>query len=387
MHEVNTIVAAWMQEAGMTTCVDEMGNLVGHLPEPSGTSFDGDAVWLIGSHLDTVPNSGKYDGVLGVLLGIEVVSLLRSYKLPFAVEVIGFSEEEGVRFKTPYFGSRALAGTFNPSYLDLLDGNGTSMRDAMLAFGLVPEDWYKANFQSRDVLGYLEIHIEQGPLLEALDAPLGIVTDIVGQSRLQLRFRGQAGHAGTQPMNLRRDALAAASEWVLAVEKLGQETDGLVATVGFLNNSPNTPNVVPREVVCTLDVRHAGDEAREFAVEELLATAQTIGARRHVAFEVLARSGQEAVPMNALLRSHLRAACEPLGVLAPEMASGAGHDAAIMATLCPCAMLFVRTPGGASHCPEEAVTLEDVALALQAMHGFFERITHQSGEPIESRTF
>jgi allantoate deiminase len=420
MGEAHELVAGWMREARMTPRVDELGNLIGHypvgetaivsglssqvtelspqvdglspevsgfLPKVAGLSpevaalSEKGAVFLLGSHLDTVPNAGKYDGALGVLLAIEVVSLLEGQRLPFAIEVIGFSEEEGVRFKTPYLGSRALAGTFDPALLELRDDQGLSMRQVLRGFGLVPEDWPRARHQSEDIRGYLEAHIEQGPVLESLGAPLGIVTDIVGQSRLRVRFAGQAGHAGTLPMNGRRDALAAASEWVLLVENLAGQTPGLVATVGALDVHPNTPNVVAGEVVCSLDVRHADDETREKAVERLLEAARGIAARRGMEVEVVARASQNAVPMNPQLREHLREACDELGVFAPEIASGAGHDAAIMATLCPCAMLFLRTPIGASHCPEEDVLAEDVARALGAMSEFLRALACEGETP------
>ncbi len=385
MDGAHETVVGWMREAALTPHVDEMGNLIGHYSASAESSDD--KKWLFGSHLDTVPNAGKYDGALGVLLAIEVVSQLQGKRLPFAIEVIGFSEEEGVRYKTPYLGSRAIAGTFIPQHLSLLDANGVSMAGALRQFGLTPDGWEHARYESDTVLGYLEAHIEQGPALEALGAPLGIVTDIVGQSRLQVRFRGQSGHAGTQPMKLRRDALTAASEWILAVEALGTATDGLVATVGAIDVGPNTPNVVAGETVCSLDVRHASDTVRENAVERLLAIASEIAMRRNIHVEVLARSSQKAVPMDAHLRGHLQAACKELGIEAPEMASGAGHDAAIMATLCPCAMLFLRTPGGASHCPEEAVDVDDVALALETMHSFLISLAQEKGELIESPTF
>lgn len=412
MGEAHELVAGWMREARMTPRVDEIGNLIGHYPAgeiaqatraalevadspsksagfaPRGDSsslegaglFGEGTVFLLGSHLDTVPNAGKYDGALGVLLAIEVVSLLDGERLPFAIEVIGFSEEEGVRFKTPFLGSRALAGTFDPALLELRDDQGLSMRQVLRGFGLVPEDWPRARHQNANIWGYLEAHIEQGPVLESLGAPLGIVTDIVGQSRLRVRFAGQAGHAGTLPMNGRRDALAAASEWVLLVENLAGQTPGLVATVGALDVHPNTPNVVAGEVVCSLDVRHADDETRETAVERLLEAARGIAARRSIEVEIVARAGQNAVPMNPQLRKRLREACDESGVFAPEIASGAGHDAAIMATLCPCAMLFLRTPSGVSHCPEEDVLAEDTALALGTMSEFL-RVLAREGEP------
>ncbi len=406
MDAAHEMVAGWMREAGMTPHVDEMGNLIGHFPSVHNTE---DApLFLFGSHLDTVPNAGKYDGMLGVLLAIEVVETLgaRPADLPFALEVIGFSEEEGVRFRTPYLGSRALAGTFDAAFLELKDKNGISMRQAMRHFGLVPDEWRAARHtstsanNSQQIVGYFEAHIEQGPFLEALGAPLGIVTSIAGQSRVRVRFSGQSGHAGTCPMPLRRDALAAASEWVLAVEALGQKSPGLVATVGILEVDSAASNIVPGEVMCSLDVRHGIDGTRETAVETLLQTARDLCARRGVGFEKLSHADQNAVPMDKTLLNHLKTACEALQLSAPEMVSGAGHDAAIMASLAPCAMLFLRTPGGASHCPEEAVALEDVALAIESMKSFLIEVAQQTiqeqatqqeatqrGELVESHNF
>ncbi|RYG68807.1 Zn-dependent hydrolase [bacterium] len=278
---------------------------------------------------------------------MEAVASLEGEKLPFAIEVVGFSEEEGVRYKTPYLGSRALR-----------------------EFGLAPNQWPHAQIDKSRVVGYFEAHIEQGPVLEAEGAPLGIVTTIAGQSRLRVRFSGQPGHAGTSPMTLRRDALTVASRWILAVESLAQETPGLVATVGSLEVVPNTANVIPGEVVCSLDLRHDCDDQRAAAVETLLDVAREITKQRDVSFEIIAHSSQPAAPMDPELRNVLHAACERFGIEAPPIVSGAGHDATVMAGVTPTAMLFLRTPGGASHCPEEAVAPEDVELALHVMHNF-----------------
>lgn len=355
------MVAIWMREAGLSPRVDALGNLRGHFPASSENA----PLWVLGSHLDTVPNAGKYDGMLGVLLAIEVVASLGE-KLPFAIEVVGFSDEEGVRFKTPYLGSRAFAGRFEPDFLELRDQNGVSMRAALENFGLDGGAFASAQIKT-PIAGYFEAHIEQGPVLEKLGAPLGIVSAIAGQSRVRLRFCGQSGHAGTLPMNARRDALAAASEWVLETEKIGQNTPNLVATVGFVEVVPNAANVVPGEVSCSLDVRHADDQTRENAVLRLLENAQIIAARRGLGLDIVSHAAQNAVSMNSFLRAKLRAI---VGPDVPEIVSGAGHDAAILAQIAPAAMLFLRTPGGASHCPQEAVLESDVAHALNAMRAF-----------------
>lgn len=368
MDHAHELVAGWMREAGMTPHVDEMGNLIGHYP----AAQDGpeSKLFLMGSHLDTVPNAGRYDGMLGVTLAIEAVASLEGEKLPFAIEVIGFSEEEGVRYRTPYLGSRALAGTFDESFLELVDQNGVPMRRALREFGLAPHQWPHAQIDLERVLGYLEAHIEQGPVLESQGAPLGVVSAIAGQSRLRVRFSGQAGHAGTSPMTLRRDALTTASQWILEVEALAQRTPGLVATVGFLEVFPNTANVIPGEVVCSLDVRHDNDTEREQAVESLLYAARQYAAQRSCRFEIITHSRQPAALMDTEMQDVLNRACQRLGVEAPTMVSGAGHDAIVMAEVMPTAMLFLRTLGGVSHCPEEAVAADDVELALNAMHEF-----------------
>jgi allantoate deiminase len=282
------------------------------------------------------------------------------------VEVIGFSEEEGVRYAAPYLGSRAMAGTFDPALLQRRDANGISMAEAIESFGL-DSNWQSAGRDPDGILAYLEAHIEQGPVLERLDQPLAVVTAIAGQSRYRVRFRGQPGHAGTLPMAGRQDALAAASEWILAVEKAGGETEGAVATVGSVTVTPNAGNVVPGEVLCSLDVRHARDEVRLPLVEQLLDTAEAIAARRGIACETELVSRQNAVPMDSEMCQLLH---EAAGELVPGLVSGAGHDAAIMAGLVPAGLLFLRNPGGLSHCPEESVTLDDVAEALDAIWRF-----------------
>lgn len=379
LRGAHELIGAWMREAGMTTRVDDLGNLIGHY---AGASEDA-PLFLLGSHLDSVPNAGKYDGVLGVLLAIEAVAALDGARLPFALEVLGFSDEEGIRYGTPYLGSRALAGTFDEALLQGRDEREISMRDAIVAFGLDP-DWRGVSYAARKVAGYLETHIEQGPVLESEGAPLGIVSAIAGQSRWRVRFFGQAGHAGTLPMHFRRDALAAASEWILAVEATARQSQGLFATVGMLTIDAGAANVVPGEVECSLDVRHANDGARGDAVAELLDAAQEIALRRGVEIETRRKSEQSAVPMNTRLRAHLATAVAQLGVAAPSIVSGAGHDAVIISALCPVAMLFLRTPGGASHCPDEAVWPADVELALRALSGFLALLSGEAAPKKES---
>ena len=371
LQAAHELVGGWMREAGMQTRVDAIGNLWGRVG-PEGTP----AFWL-GSHLDTVPDAGKYDGALGVVMALEVVADMvalrkrRGQALPFALEIVGFSDEEGVRYGARCLGSRAVAGTFEDRVLDLRDDDEVSMRAALRAFGQ-SGGWQEAQAVPESVLGYLEAHIEQGPVLEDERLPLAVVSSIAGQTRLRARFAGRAGHAGTQPMALRRDALCAASEWILEVEDMARATEDLVATVGTIEAQPNASNVVPGEVVCTLDARHPNDDAREEAVGELLSSARRIAARRGVSFDIVFHNRQQAVPMDADLSARLQRAVENVGISAPAMVSGAGHDAAILAPLCPVSVLFLRTPGGLSHNPAESVDEGDVALGLSAMRAFLD---------------
>lgn len=368
----HALVGGWMREAGLNVRVDEVGNLIGRLP--AGTR-EAPVFWL-GSHLDTVPNAGRYDGSLGVILAIEAAAQWsrahRGGTLPFALEVVGFSDEEGVRYGARCIGSRALVGDFDADWLDLTDDEGIPMSAALREFGLNPDTWAGAAAKT-PVVGYLEAHIEQGPVLQAEDQPLALVSAIAGQTRLRARFVGEAGHAGTQPMPLRRDALPAACEWVVEVEAQANDVEDLVATVGIIEVEGAASNVVPGAVVCTLDARHPDDEARHAAVEEMLSAARRLAARRGIAVDVVFRSEQEAVPMDGALNSRLLEAAREIGVEAPVMVSGAGHDAAFTAQIAPSAVLFLRTPGGQSHNPAEDVNESDVALAIETMVGFLEK--------------
>ena len=339
MRDVHDYLQSWMRRLGMKTRIDRAGNL-------SGTYGEG-PVLLIGSHLDTVPNAGAYDGILGVVLGIMLVELLEGQKLPYAIEVIGFSEEEGVRFGVPFIGSRAFIG--DDSLIKRPD-----IASAIHAYGLQADQAAPRSYEA-----YLEFHIEQGPVLESLNLPLGIVEAIAGQTRLDVTFTGQANHAGTTPMSLRRDALAAAAEWILAVETGGPEKG--VATVGHLELEPNTSNAINGHVLASLDVRHADDAVRLATVDRLLVTAHQIANRRNIHLGTKLNLDQAAVPMDTRLTEQLATAAGPS---THRMTSGAGHDAMIVAPHIPAAMLFLRSPGGISHHPDESVLRDDVAAAL-----------------------
>ena len=376
LKRCHALVGGWMREANLNVRVDEVGNLIGRLPSGAPNGEREAPVFWLGSHLDTVPNAGRYDGSLGVITAIEAAAIFGRLhgesSLPFALEVLGFSDEEGVRYGARCIGSRALVGEFDASWLDLLDEENIPMSAALREFGLAPENFAGATARA-PILGYLEAHIEQGPVLQAEGQPLAIVSSIAGQTRLRARFVGEAGHAGTQPMTLRRDALPPACEWVVEVEALATETDDLVATVGIVEVEGAASNVVPGAVVCTLDARHPDDEKRRAAVESMLSSARRLAARRGVEVDVVFRSEQDAVPMDGDLNARLERAAREIGIKAPIMVSGAGHDAAFTAQMAPSAVLFLRTPGGQSHNPTEDVNESDVALALETMVRFLEK--------------
>lgn len=370
MRSVHDHLTEWMRAAGMTVRRDALGNLIGRYP----AAVPGAPRFLIGSHLDSVPNAGKYDGILGVLLGLAAVQALAGRRLPFAVVLLGFSEEEGVRYRTPYLGSLAVRGRFEAALLERTDAAGISLAAALRDFGLDPARISEAAYPGEHLLGYLEAHIEQGPVLETLRLPVGVVEAIVGQSRLWVRFQGTAGHAGTLPMEHRQDALAAAAELVLHVEALARSTPGLRGTVGALTIAPGAANVVPGAARLSLDIRHAQDTVRDETVAQVLRQAEAIAVRRRVAFQVEQTEHHAAVPADARLAGLLATAVAAVGVPVQRLVSGAGHDAAIMAELTPMAMLFIRSPGGISHHPDEAVLPADVETALKVLVEFLDRL-------------
>ena len=366
MREVHTALAAWMARIGMTVRVDAIGNIRGVYPPrlPPGPGAASPRFY-IGSHLDTVPNAGAFDGVLGTVLAIALVELLEEKRFPFAIEVVGFSDEEGVRFGVPFLGSRALAGTFDTALLDRLDVKGGSLRDAIRQFGLDPNRIADAQAPA-NALGYLEFHIEQGPSLENLNLPLAVVVVISGQSRAELTFEGVAGHAGTTPMKIRKDALACAAEWITAVEREALATPGLVATVGSIAVQPGAGNVVAGRAVASLDVRHPADRMREAAVERLSKAATEIATRRGLTMTWEPRLEQPSVAMDPAVAAMLDRALEQSGAPSHRMPSGAGHDAMVLASKMPAGMVFLRCEGGISHHPSENVREDDVAAALDA---------------------
>src|SRR4029077_1450296 len=339
MRDCHRAVSSWMTTLGMRVSVDAVGNLRAFY---AGTS-PGAPRLLIGSHLDTVPNAGAFDGILGVALAVGLVESLHGLKLPFGIEAAGFSEEEGVRFGVPFIGSRALVNRVDDELLGRKDERGISVRKAIQDFGLTPNEISNAAL-SDDVLGYIEFHIEQGPVLENLGRPLGVVEAIVGQNRLEFTSSGQANHAGTTPMNLRRDPLAAAAEWILAVENLARRTANLVATVGLVEAKPGATNVIAGEARVTLDIRHASDRARAEALDELIRQAESIAAQRGVTVKWRTLLAQNAIAMDPFLTEQIEHAIHKAGCEPHRLASGAGHDAMILAEKIPAAMIFLRTP-------------------------------------------
>jgi allantoate deiminase len=360
MRQVHREIAGWLAALGMTTRIDAVGNLRAVY---AGTDQSAPCL-LIGSHLDTVPNAGFYDGMLGVVLAIALLEALENRKLPYPIEVVGFSEEEGVRFGIPFIGSRALVGRVDEQLLNNQDAAGASVRKAIEDFGLNPAEIPNAVINN-DACAYLEFHIEQGPVLENLGRSLGVVETIAGQTRMDLVFTGRANHAGTTPMDLRFDAMAGAAEWITVVEQTAKSIPGLVATVGSVQTMPGATNVIAAEAHLSLDVRHAADNARRRAVEQFVDRAKEISQSRGLAVSSTIRLNQPAVSMDPGLTREVESAIREVGCRPHRMVSGAGHDAMILAERIPCAMIFLRTPGGISHDPAESVYAEDVSKAIE----------------------
>jgi len=360
MRECHKEITNWLKPVGAEVSVDAAGNLRGFYRAAQSSA----PRLLIGSHLDTVPNAGAYDGVLGVVLALALLEALEGRRLPFSIEVMGFSEEEGVRFGVPFIGSRALVGRLDSEVLARRDQDGVTVEKAIRQFGLNPAEIPQAALGD-DCLGYLEFHIEQGPVLENLGHPLATVEAIVGQDRLEFTFSGRANHAGTTPMNLRRDAVAAMAEWIVAVENVAKQTVGLVATVGFVEAKPGAANVIAGEARATLDLRHASDAVRTRALEDMTNQAQGVGVKRGVLVTWRTLLAQRAVQMNRFLTDQIERAIRKAGCNPYRMASGAGHDAMILAEKVPAGMIFLRTPGGISHDRAESVHVQDVERALE----------------------
>ncbi len=366
----NALVLGWMRDAGMQARLDAAGNCIGRYEG----NRPGLPALLLGSHLDTVRDAGKYDGMLGVICAIECVRALNAAarRPAFAIEVLGFADEEGVRFNATLLGSRAVAGTFKPEALDSVDAEGVSMREAMRNFGLDPARLDAAGRRRDDVLAYAELHIEQGPVLEAEGLAVGVVTAINGATRFAIEIDGTAGHAGTVPMNLRRDALAGAAECVLAVERRCASVPALVGTVGKVEALPGAVNVIPGKARFSIDIRAPEDAARIAAVEHLLAEMDAICARRKLFMRAMKTHEGGVAACAPWLMDQIGAAIATEGITVRKLPSGAGHDGMAMIGLCDIGMLFVRCEKGISHNPAEAISAEDAEIGARVFLRFIE---------------
>jgi allantoate deiminase len=352
------LLLSWMREAGMVSHLDAIGNVCGR--------YEGDRPGLpclmLGSHYDTVRDAGKWDGPLGLITAISCVGAMhkRGQRLPFAIEVIGFADEEGVRFASTLLGSRAVAGTFDESVLGAKDRQGISMREALSQFGLDPGRIGAAARSRSELHGYVELHIEQGPVLERESLPVGVVTAISGATRLAASLTGMAGHAGTVPMLLRRDALAGAAECIVAIEEFCRTDEaGLVGTVGYIHAMPGATNVIPGQVSFTIDIRSASDAHRKLAVADIVRQIENIAKRRKLVLQVDVTHDNRTVPCAPWLKRQLADAIAGEGYRVFELPSGAGHDGMAMIDVADVAMMFVRCRGGISHHPDEHTDMSD----------------------------
>ena len=355
-------IKEWMKDTNLNIHIDAAGTIIGTREGPADSP-----VLLFGSHQDSVRNGGKYDGIMGILLPILALRKIEKMQLSYSVQVMAFADEEGVRFPTALIGPRALAGNFDPAVLDLMDQDGISIHDAMVDFGLNPNEISSLDLRNTKIMGYVETHIEQGPVLDNENVPLGIVTAISGIERYQIHLSGSAGHAGTVPMSGRRDTLACAAELLLAAERIAGETTGLIATIGKLDVLPNAVNVIPGEISMVLEVRSAEDKKREQGSKTIIDKMKEIAASRNIDFTCRKTYFQPATPCDEDLKILLKKAVSAVNCHPIELPSGATHDASAMAELCPMAMLFVRCHQGISHTPEEFAKEADMQAAVDSL--------------------
>lgn len=379
--QANQMVEKWMLEAGMTTYTDPMGNIVGRYAEQTeqhnsspGSDSALTPALLMGSHLDTVRNGGRYDGMLGVVVPLVCISALHDagVRLPYAVEIVGFCDEEGVRFPSTLLGSRAIAGSLSEDILEQRDENGISIAEALRDFGLDPTNLKAAQRAAKDYLGFVEIHIEQGPVLETANIPVGVVSAISGAARYKVAVTGLAGHAGTVPMPLRQDALTGTAECLLAIEQVCNNQTDLVATVGQIQVQPGATNVIPGNVDFTIDVRSSDDTIRHTAEQTLTSLFAQIADRRKLVICPLKTYEASSVNCDDALTGQLASTIESCGYPLQTLPSGAGHDAMALAELTRIAMLFVRCKGGVSHHPDESITVEDAQSVANVLLKFLQ---------------
>jgi allantoate deiminase len=374
------LIMSWMVEAGMSAHLDAIGNVCGR--------YEGERPGLpclmLGSHFDTVRDAGRWDGPLGVVTAISCVADLhrRGRRLPFAIEVTGFADEEGVRFASTLLGSRAVAGTFNERVLTSRDAAGLSMREALVQFGLDPDHIGAAARVRGELLAYIELHIEQGPVLEDRGLPVGVVSAIAGATRLAARVTGMAGHAGTVPMALRRDALSGAAEIISKIEELClTDGRGLVGTVGYIHATPGATNVIPGQVHFTIDLRAPTDVHRNRALADISRQIEAIAKRRNLQLQLDVTHENRTVPCAPWLKTQVAEAVAAEGYPVFELASGAGHDGMAMVDIADVAMLFVRCRGGISHHPDEHVEVADADAGARVLLRLIENFRpRQPGE-------
>jgi allantoate deiminase len=378
MRRANARVGKWMKKAGLAVSEDGVGNLIGK----KLSKVPGAKTLLLGSHLDTVGDAGRFDGILGVLLPIAAIEVMkaRGVEFPFSIEVLGFSEEEGVRFSSAYLGSKGYTGTLRASDVRLRDAKGISVEDALVELNGRKLPLPRAAHKSSELLGYVEVHIEQGPVLEAKGLAAGVVSAIAGQTRSKVTFKGKAGHAGTTPMAMRKDALAASAEFILAAEKLARDSKPLVATVGRIAAYPGAANVIPGRVEFTLDVRHPVDALRLSALKTLVATGKAIAKKRSLTFSSEVTQDNKAVTCSAELTTMLAKSVAKVQGRSFALPSGAGHDGVILSELTPVSMLFVRCRDGLSHHPDEHVEPRDLGTALEIMVDFLTSMGFRAGK-------
>lgn len=364
--QANALVIEWMNEAGLRTWVDEVGNAWGRLESDGATQS-----LIIGSHLDTVPNAGRYDGILGVTSAISLLQYCHEHNItfPFHIDVVAFADEEGSRFGTTLIGSKAIAGDWQAKWALLTDNLNVDMATAMRTFGLDINNVTNAALNPAAILGYLEMHIEQGPVLEALESPVGVVTGIAGAKRFAISVTGESGHAGTVPMAMRKDALVVTSKMILQIKQLAED-GGVTATVGKLRVIPNAVNVIPGLCEFSLDIRSVDDSRRDQVLETIIAKMTELAEQNGVSVSIKETHRASAVLCDEQLSSYLEEAIRRNGIAAHKLHSGAGHDAMAVANLCPVSMLFLRCKGGISHHPDESVDVNDIDVSLAVMFEF-----------------
>ncbi len=363
----------WGAQIGLNVTIDGFDNLrmrwtsQGLAPGIPGTGAR--RLLVLGSHLDTVRNAGRYDGTMGVLLALACIEQLQCWgeHLPFDVELVGFSDEEGLRFQTAYLGSLYYAGLLPHAWLEMTDGNGQTLRQVVEARGVAAEAILAQQRPPDGLLGYLEVHLEQGPRLEAEGRAVGVVSSIAAQVRMRLCFQGQAGHAGTTPMHLRRDALCAAAESILLIESHARSAPGLVATVGQISVTPGASNVIPDRVIHSLDIRHESDACLAEVLGVLETGLRAMATRRGVGLQMEIVQQGAATPMDSEFIKRFKQSSVMRQGPTPVLPSGAGHDAAIMARIGPTGMLFLRCRDGLSHHPDEYVSPEDMEMGLAVL--------------------